>query len=106
MSVLCFILVNGTTAVYCVLLQVNAYMGELYNTTLLGKNSTEMERQKVERERRASERERKVSESMTSETQINFADWGIETTDDSDLYFSPELGNVVFASAYDGWGFR
>ncbi|KAK8380275.1 hypothetical protein O3P69_016707 [Scylla paramamosain] len=88
-----------------VLEQVNAYMGEQYNTTLLGKSSTEMERQKTERERRASERERKVSESLTSETQINFADWGIETTDDSDLYFSPELGNVVFASAYDGWGF-
>ncbi|MPC25037.1 Elongation factor-like GTPase 1 [Portunus trituberculatus] len=88
-----------------VLEQVNAYMGELYNTTLLGKSSTEMERQKTERERRASERERKVSESMTSDTPINFADWGIETTDDSDLYFSPELGNVVFASAYDGWGF-
>ena len=80
-------------------------MGELYNTTLLGK-STEMTRQKAERERRVSERERKVSESLSSETQVNFADWGIETTDDSDLYFSPELGNVVIASAYDGWGFR
>lgn len=25
---------------------------------------------------------------------------------DADVYFSPEKGNVVFASAYDGWGFR
>lgn len=25
--------------------------------------------------------------------------------DDSDLYFSPELNNVIFASAYDGWAF-
>lgn len=34
-------------------------------------------------------------------------DWsvGLEETDDSALYFSPELGNVVFASALDGWGF-
>lgn len=89
-----------------VLEQVNAYMGELYNTTLLGKSTEEMERQKnVERERRVSERERRVSESMASETQVHFADWGIETTDDSDLYFSPEQGNVVMASAYDGWGF-
>lgn len=82
-------------------------MGELYNTTLLGKSAEEMERQKqVDRERRVSERERRVSESMTTETQVNFADWGIETVDDSDLYFSPERGNVVMASAYDGWGFR
>ena len=30
---------------------------------------------------------------------------GLEEADDSDLYFSPERGNVVFASAYDGWAF-
>lgn len=29
----------------------------------------------------------------------------MEEADDSDLYFSPEQGNVVFASAIDGWGF-
>lgn len=35
-------------------------------------------------------------------------DWsdGLQDTDDSTLYFSPEQGNVVFASALDGWGFR
>lgn len=35
-------------------------------------------------------------------------DWsaGLEESDDSDLYFSPDRGNVVFASAIDGWGFR
>ncbi|XP_044294664.1 elongation factor-like GTPase 1 isoform X2 [Varanus komodoensis] len=34
-------------------------------------------------------------------------DWsaGLEFTDDSHLYFSPDQGNVVFASAIDGWGF-
>ncbi|KAG0724152.1 Elongation factor-like GTPase 1 [Chionoecetes opilio] len=86
-----------------ILEQINAYMGELYNTTLLGNSTDEMERRKVERERRVSER--RVSESVASETQLNFGDWGIETTDDSDLYFSPERGNVVMGSAYDGWGF-
>jgi ribosome assembly protein 1 len=30
---------------------------------------------------------------------------GLEDADDSNLYFSPEHGNVVFASAMDGWGF-
>lgn len=35
-------------------------------------------------------------------------DWsaGLEEADDSNLYFSPDQGNVVFASAIDGWGFR
>ena len=30
---------------------------------------------------------------------------GLEEADDSNLYFAPERGNVVFASAVDGWGF-
>ncbi|KAF6775239.1 hypothetical protein AHF37_05615 [Paragonimus kellicotti] len=30
----------------------------------------------------------------------------LEGTDDSHLYFSPDRGNVVFASAVDTWGFR
>lgn len=35
-------------------------------------------------------------------------DWsdGLEDTDDSHIYFSPDQGNVIFASALDGWGFR
>lgn len=35
-------------------------------------------------------------------------DWsaGLDQADDSHLYFSPDQGNVVFASAVDGWGFR
>lgn len=30
---------------------------------------------------------------------------GLEEADDSNIYFAPEQGNVVFASAADGWGF-
>uniref|UniRef100_A0A183B2L8 Capsid protein n=1 Tax=Echinostoma caproni TaxID=27848 RepID=A0A183B2L8_9TREM len=30
----------------------------------------------------------------------------LDATDDSNLYFSPDRGNVVFASAMDTWGFR
>ena len=30
---------------------------------------------------------------------------GLNEADDTGLYFSPENGNVVFASAYDGWAF-
>lgn len=29
-----------------------------------------------------------------------------EEKDDEDLYFAPEQGNVIFASAIDGWAFR
>ena len=34
-------------------------------------------------------------------------DWssGLDDADDSDLYFSPDAGNVLFASAVDGWAF-
>ena len=37
----------------------------------------------------------------------NFYDWtsAMDDADDSNLYFAPEHGNVVFASAADGWGF-
>lgn len=31
---------------------------------------------------------------------------GLETTDDSHVYFSPDRANVIFTSAVDGWGFR
>ena len=31
---------------------------------------------------------------------------GLEEADDSNLYFAPEQGNVAFACAADGWGFR
>jgi len=30
---------------------------------------------------------------------------GLDDADDSELYFSPERGNVVFGSAYDSWAF-
>lgn len=32
-------------------------------------------------------------------------DWNLEDKDDSQIYFAPERGNVVFASAMDGWAF-
>lgn len=35
-------------------------------------------------------------------------DWssGLEDVDDENIYFGPEKGNVIFASAIDTWGFR
>ncbi len=44
------------------------------------------------------------SHSLQEEVVYNWSA-GLEETDDSSLYFSPEQGNVIFASALDGWGF-
>lgn len=72
-----------------ILEQVNAVMGEIFA------------RDVMERE----DREEAVSTENAKEK--NLTDWqsGLEEMDDSNLYFSPEQGNVLFASAYDGWGF-
>ena len=44
---------------------------------------------------------------ITEDSPVCIEHWssGLDEVDDSTLYFSPDLGNVVFASAIDGWGF-
>uniref|UniRef100_H2YCF6 Ribosome assembly protein 1 n=1 Tax=Ciona savignyi TaxID=51511 RepID=H2YCF6_CIOSA len=66
-----------------VLEQVNAVTGSLYSAEVLEKTG------------------------QTESSQVVY-DWssGLADTDDSKLYFSPSHGNVVFASAVDGWGFK
>ncbi|NP_001084970.1 elongation factor like GTPase 1 L homeolog [Xenopus laevis] len=72
--------------------QVNAVTGSLFTSKVL--------------EERA---EKDTASDVPSETvdADQVYDWsaGLEETDDSHLYFSPDQGNVVFASAIDGWGF-
>ena len=74
-----------------VLEQVNALVAEMFTEDVLAKNS---ETQTGQKEKEAGE-------------LSDVFDWssGLEEADDSNLYFSPELGNVVFCSAYDGWAF-
>jgi len=74
------------------LLQVNAVIGELFSTDVMGKVVVE---------------ERKAEESKSEKVTLSVSEWstGLEDTDDENLYFCPEKGNVVFASAADGWGF-
>ncbi|XP_011339302.1 elongation factor-like GTPase 1 isoform X2 [Ooceraea biroi] len=74
-----------------VLEQVNAITGELFASDI-------MERE--DREKTVTSRSDKVNER-------DLADWQsmLEEVDDSNLYFSPEQGNVLFTSAIDGWGF-
>ncbi|XP_028407033.1 elongation factor-like GTPase 1 isoform X2 [Dendronephthya gigantea] len=72
-----------------ILEQVNAVTGTLFSTDVLEKTSSQQ------------------AESRVVDDDHVF-DWssGLEEVDDSTLYFSPDQGNVVFASAVDGWGFR
>lgn len=68
-----------------ILEQVNSVMGDLFRSEVI----------------------EKADESKTKTEGDKFSDWslGLEEADDSNLYFSPEEGNVIFASAVDGWGF-
>ncbi|GLH14987.1 LOW QUALITY PROTEIN: Elongation factor G, mitochondrial [Gryllus bimaculatus] len=74
-----------------VLEQVNAVMGELFATEVLGRDVVTVKTKTHEQ----SQMNRDLSEWST----------GLEDADDSQLYFSPDHGNVVFASAVDGWAF-
>lgn len=75
---------------------MNAVTGTLFTSRVLEERA---EKEKEEEE------EQKDSEPLSGD---QLYDWsaGLEETDDSHLYFSPDQGNVVFASAIDGWGFR
>ncbi|XP_056317002.1 elongation factor-like GTPase 1 [Danio aesculapii] len=76
-----------------ILEQVNAVTGTLFTSKVL--------------EERAEKDAGSQSSCTENESGDHVYDWsaGLEETDDSDLYFSPDRGNVVFASAIDGWGF-
>lgn len=72
--------------------QVNAVMGELFTTEVFGRMQVTI----------SNDEKPKLDESSTQ-----VYDWGsgLDESDDSQVYFSPDQGNVVFACALDGWGF-
>ncbi|CAL9702190.1 unnamed protein product [Knipowitschia caucasica] len=78
-----------------ILEQVNAVTGSLFTSKVLEERA----------EKDSEEPEGKEPEGEACEEQVY--DWsaGLDEADDSNLYFSPDQGNVVFASAIDGWGF-
>ncbi|KAF7365389.1 hypothetical protein MVEN_00411300 [Mycena venus] len=79
--------------------QVNAVMGKFF----AGDRMEDDLRWREERERRLAEKkEMQADEADASAT----ADEEFQEKDDEDIYFAPERGNVIFASAIDGWGFR
>ncbi len=84
-----------------VLEQVNAIIAELFTAEVMeagagggGKENTPVGKEKDT-----------LKEDESKEEEV--FDWstGLEDADDSELYFAPESGNVLFASAYDGWAF-
>ena len=82
--------------------QVNAVMGGFF----AGERMEDDLRWREERERRLAERkEQTADEAGTDATFDTLADH-FEEKDDEDIYFAPDRGNVIFASAIDGWGFR
>ncbi|GFU33526.1 elongation factor-like GTPase 1 [Nephila pilipes] len=77
-----------------ILEQINAVIGELFTSEVLRKS-----------ENKSSAESDESGKSQDTDKQV--FDWssGLDDSDDSTVYFSPELGNVVFACALDGWGF-
>lgn len=79
--------------------QVNAVMGSFF----AGDRMEDDLRWREERERRLAEKK----ESHADEVDAHAHDSDeFQEKDDEDIYFAPEKGNVIFASAIDGWGFR
>ncbi|KAJ7075890.1 P-loop containing nucleoside triphosphate hydrolase protein [Mycena belliarum] len=77
--------------------QVNAVMGKFF----AGDRMEDDLRWREERERRLAEKKE-----MHADEADRAADEEFQEKDDEDIYFAPERGNVIFASAIDGWGFR
>lgn len=85
--------------------QVNAVMGAFF----AGERMEDDFRWREDRERRLNARKEKVAvatlDGAADEGEDENED-AFQERDDEDLYFAPEKGNVIFASALDGWGFR
>lgn len=79
--------------------QVNAVMGSFFASELMEDDL----RWREERDRRLAEKK----DQLADDAEASANDTGdFKEKDDEDIYFAPERGNVVFASAIDGWGFR
>ncbi|KAF8270813.1 P-loop containing nucleoside triphosphate hydrolase protein [Lactarius quietus] len=81
--------------------QANAVMGSFF----AGERMEDDLRWREERERRIASKKDTVAEQADALVNDETID-DFQEKDDEDIYFSPEKGNVVFASALGGWGFR
>ena len=58
------------------------------------------------RESREKRIEARKQASASSDMPTDGVEDEFQEKDDEDIYFAPERGNVIFASAIDGWAFR
>ncbi|KNZ81299.1 Ribosome assembly protein 1 [Termitomyces sp. J132] len=79
--------------------QVNAVMGSFFASERMEDDL----RWREERERRLAKKKDQLADE--TDAAVNEGD-EFQEKDDEDIYFAPERGNVIFASAIDGWGFR
>ncbi|KAF9046496.1 P-loop containing nucleoside triphosphate hydrolase protein [Panaeolus papilionaceus] len=79
--------------------QVNAVMGSFFASERMDDDL----RWRDEREKRLAAKKDALADE--TDAHVNDAD-EFQEKDDEDIYFAPEKGNVIFASAIDGWGFR
>lgn len=78
---------------------VNAVMGSFFASERMDDDL----RWHEERKKRLEEKK----DALADETDATVnEDAEFQEKDDEDIYFAPEKGNVIFASAVDGWGFR
>ncbi|KAF8483106.1 P-loop containing nucleoside triphosphate hydrolase protein [Gautieria morchelliformis] len=82
--------------------QVNAVMGSFF----AGDRMEDDLRWREERERRLAERKEQTADEAGADAGSDTLPDHFEEKDDEDIYFAPDRGNVIFASALDGWGFR
>lgn len=75
--------------------QVNAVMGSFYASERMEDDL----RWREEREKRLAARKEQQGEDLDDDEEY-------EEKEDEDIYFAPDRGNVLFASAIDGWAFR
>lgn len=82
--------------------KINAVMAELLTSEVMEKDAL-----KYGQRSRTSSKVEDLEPNSNPKTEHVY-DWstGMDDIDDSEIYFAPEHGNVVFASAIDGWGFR
>jgi ribosome assembly protein 1 len=81
-----------------ILEQVNAVMATFFTGDLM-----ESEYRKMTDEKEKEKDNDKEEEEFDANKVY---DWSVEDRDDSDIYFDPARGNVIFSSAVDGWAFR
>lgn len=84
--------------------QVNAVMGGFYASERMEDDL----RWRELREKRLEQRREQEEDGMQTGTHTPSAedDNQYEEKEDEDIYFAPDRGNVIFASAIDGWAFR